>query len=137
MLSFWRNRINLDDITEFEFVYTTGNMKYARVKYEIKYDNGIYTAIIKPNGVADENAIKGIADARFIKELRDILVANGVSKWNGFKKSNKIACDGRSFYLHLKNGQGQDVTASGYMKWPKNYNEVKKRIDELFGSLAD
>ena len=28
-----------------------------------------------------------------------------------------------------------DIHASGYMKWPKNYREVKAELDSILGSL--
>lgn len=127
----------LKDITDFDFKYSTGNMMYAYVFYKIVMENGVYKAIIKPNQIADENAFEIEIDSGFVAELERFLLLNGVEKWNGFKKSDNRVLDGKDFKMYMRNKQGRHFDAWGYMKWPENYDNVKKGLDNLFGSLIN
>ena len=55
-----------------------------------------------------------------------------ISSWNGFSKSDHNVLDGNSFSLYLRMKDDNTVEASGYMRWPKNYEEVKGELISLF-----
>ncbi len=124
-----------EDLSEFKFEYTTGNMSYAEVCFKLMLEDGAYKASYKKSGVPDEKAEVFTVDSDFAVRLGALLNSYGVEKWDGFKKSDKRVLDGRSFHIYIRNLKGQRIGASGYMKWPKNYNEVKKALTELFDSI--
>ena len=51
------------------------------------------------------------------------------------KKYDKDVLDGSSFNLYVKTDNDLSVEASGYMKWPKNYREVRGELESFFKSL--
>ena len=69
-----------------------------------------------------------------VNDIEDILNKYKVGKWNNFKKSDKRVLDGNSFDLCIK-ANNVHIDASGYMKWPKNYNKVKNSLNSKFKSL--
>ncbi len=124
-----------DNINHIHFSYSTGNMMYANVSYDIDLKKEGYVATIKPNGVSDEAAKKVNIDKKTMEELVDKLNKYNITSWNGFKKSDKNVLDGNSFSLSIETKNGEWVEASGYMMWPKNYSEVKGVFDSMIGDL--
>ena len=54
---------------------------------------------------------------------------------NGFNKSDRYVLDGNSFSLSISMNNDEYVSASGYMKWPKNYKEVKEELITFFSTI--
>ena len=125
------------DLKSFRFSYSTGNMMNASVSYELRFSDGVYTAIVKPDGVSEEEASVYTVDDHFVRELEAFLQENHVERWNNFHKTNKHVLDGDGFSLSYWTKDGRDVSASGYMKWPKNYSAVKSGIESIFGALSE
>ena len=69
--------------------------------------------------------------------MQEIFNKYEVYKWNWFNKNNKDVLDGDSFSFNLSTIDNGDITAHGYMSWPKNYSEVKSELDNLFESLLN
>lgn len=132
-----RKRIELtkDNINHIHFSYSTGNMMYANVSYDIDLEKDGYIATIKPNGVSDEAAKKVNLDEKTMEDLVDKLNKYNITTWNVFKKSDKNVLDGNSFSLSIKTKNDEWIEASGYMMWPKNYSEVKGVFDSMIGDL--
>ena len=126
---------SINNITRLYFHYTNGYAMYADVEYELVIENNVYTATIKQDGVSKEDADSFIVDKFFVQELNKLLTTYHIEKWYNYKKSNKNVLDGDSFELYLTNEKGEHLSASGYEKWPKNYNEIKEGLDTLFMSL--
>ena len=124
-----------DNINHIHFSYSTGNMMYANVSYDIDLEKEGYVATIKPNGVSDEAAKKVNIDKKTIEKLVNELNKYNITSWNGFKKSDKNVLDGNSFSLSIETKNGEWIEASGYMMWPKNYSEVKGVFDSMIGDL--
>ncbi len=129
------SKYNFSDLEYFSFRYNTGNMMYADVCYTLKLEDNVYTATVKPEGVASENADQFVVDEAFVQKLIDLLTTNNVQKWNGFSKADKHVQDGYHFDLYVKNKANDSISASGYMKWPQNYAEVKKGLNDIFMNL--
>ena len=129
-----KNNNKITDIEYFNFHYTTGYHMNAYVIYNLEHKNNKYIASIKPNEIPDENAIKKEVDKSFVNNLKKILIKYQVETWNGFKKYDKNVLDGNSFSLNVRM-QNSEIESSGYMKWPKNYTEVKQELDKLFSKI--
>ena len=132
----FRKKVVISEVKSFRFSYSTGNMINAYVIYEFKCDNGKCVASIKPSGIPDEEKTKVKVDEKFVNKLTDILKKYDVASWNGFNKSNKYVLDGNSFSISIYMENGDDISASGYMMWPKHYREVVSEFDTLFSSIT-
>lgn len=91
-----------------------------------------YIAIIKPYGISEEDELKVIVDKDIMDNIEGILRKYHVEEWNGFNKVNKNVLDGDDFSLSVKMVNDEEIYASGYMSWPKNYRNVIDGIDEIF-----
>ena len=125
----------IKDIKLFHYGTTDGMAMYDGVRYEIDYEDDKFVATIQKNGQSDEEAKRVEISKEKVKELEDILNKYEVSKWDGFKKSDKNVLDGHSFSLYIRLFDDTSIDASGYMKWPKNYSEVRGSLESYFESL--
>lgn len=132
-----RKKIELtkDNIKHIHFSYSTGNMMYANVQYDIDLEKDGYVATIKPDRVAEEAAKKVKLDKKTMEKLVNELNKYNITSWNGFKKSDKNVLDGDSFSLSIQTKDDNWIEASGYMSWPKNYSEVKGVFDSVIGNF--
>jgi len=110
-------------------------MMNAEVFFKLTLEDGAYKASYKKSGVPVEKAEVHTVDSDFAVRLGALLKSFSVEKWDGFKKSDKHVLDGYSFHAYIRNLKGQRISALGYMKWPKNYNEVKSALTELYTKL--
>lgn len=125
------------DIKSFHFSYQVGNYMNGSVSYELKLqEDGSYLATVKPNQVAPEQADTYVVDKAFADELAAFLREHKVQRWNGFQKSNKHVLDGNGFSFSLWTTEGKNFSASGYMRWPRGYDEVKAGIEAIFAKLG-
>jgi len=126
----------ITEISSFRFSYQVGNYMNGSVAYELKKEkDGSYTARIKPNQVADEDAHVYTVGKDFADELAAFLREKKVSRWNGFQKSDKNVMDGNGFSFSLWTTEDKRIAASGYMRWPRGYDEVKAGIEAIFARL--
>ncbi|MBQ5952475.1 MAG: hypothetical protein IJL47_00295 [Lachnospiraceae bacterium] len=123
-------------IKSFRFSYQVGNYMNGSVAYELKQEeDGSYTATVKPNQVAEEDAKKYKAGKDFADELAAFLRDKKVNRWNGFQKSDRHVLDGNGFSFSLWTTEDKNISASGYMRWPRGYDEVKAGIEAIFAKL--
>ena len=127
-----KKEVVISDIKHMRFHYTRGYAMNADVSYEINCENGKCIAIYKPYGVANDDAMTKSVDSKFLKEIETIFKKYEVSKWNGFNGNNKYVLDGDSFSLYVVMNNDSRIEASGYMKWPKNYGDVRNELDFIF-----
>lgn len=123
------------EITSMHFGYSTSTMMNAYVSYDIKYDSGKYVAKIKPNLVAEEDARTVFISNDDVLNIEDIFKKYEVNNWDGFDKVDKDVLDGNSFSFFVKFSNGDSISSSGYMRYPKNYGYVKNKLDEIFMNL--
>ena len=114
------------------FTYTSGYMMNAYTRYELEKREDGYYAKIKPNGIPEEETQEVKVSDSDIEKIIQALNDNKVIKWNNFRESDKYVLDGDSFSFSLTTEEGIDISASGYMRWPKNYGEVKSTLVEIF-----
>ena len=122
----------IGEIEYFHFRYSNGSMANGSVSYAMELKGDGYTASIQPLYEPEEAKRFFAVDESFARELEQLLVQYKVGKWNGFNKFNKMVMDGDNFSLSVMMTDGTTLDASGYMKWPKNYPEVRDGIEELF-----
>ena len=72
----------------------------------------------------------------FPDELAAFLREKKVKRWNGFQKSDKHVLDGNGFSFSLWTTEGKNISASGYRRWPRGYDEVKAGVEEIFAKLG-
>ena len=120
-------------IQSFNYFYTSGYAMNADIRYKFLYDAKDNKYLITKKGLyKDEDNSKTIeVDKEFYDKLESIIKKYNVNSWDGFSGSNKDVLDGDSFSLYIQYNIGS-VSASGYMKWPKNYREFKSEIMELY-----
>ncbi len=129
-------RVKIMKINSFKFSYSVGYAMYANEEYTLKNEEGKYIATVKKRGIPEENATIIEVDESFEQRLEELLKEYNVSLWDGFNKADKHVLDGNTFDLSIRMEEDNHISASGYMKWPKNYKEFKKTVVELFDGLV-
>ena len=130
-----KKKIDISDLKVFRFSYSTGYAINSNVRYYVDIEDGKYIATIKPNEIPDDDEFKIEISDKEINKIKEILLKNKVSKWNGFDKVDRFVLDGNSFSLYIRFTNDKTIEASGYMKWPNNYYEVRNSFDKLFMEL--
>lgn len=127
----------IDTIEYMRFSYSSGWDAYSYTRYEIEKIDEDYYLDIKPSGVPEEEIQTIRLDKETINKIIDIFNKYNVSKWNRFNKYDKDVLDGDSFSFDLKTEDNNYISASGYMKWPNNYKEVRKELYDLLNPLYE
>jgi len=126
-----KEKIEIGKFKYFEFGYSNGYAMNSNILYRVDCDDKCI-AKIKPNGVSDEDAIEVEINSDEISKLIKILKKYKIESWNGFKKSDRNVMDGDSFHLYMRMNNNDYISASGYMRWPKNYSNVRGELDSFF-----
>ena len=124
-----------DNIKLIRFSYSTGTMIYSNVKYAVDEKEGKYIATIKPNEIPDDDAKEIEIDENILNKIVEILNKYDVSSWDNFHENDTNVLDGDSFSLYLKMKDKEEINASGYMRYPKNYANVRGELDSIFNDL--
>ncbi len=132
-----RKKVNVTSVKTLSFSYSTGTAMNANVSYELTCEADKCIAKIKPEGTPEEEAIKVETTLEIKEKIETILKEYQVEKWNGFDKSDPYVLDGNSFYLNVTMENADTISASGYMKWPKNYGEFKTNLDLVFSEILN
>ena len=117
----------VENLKYLEYHYTTGNALNSDVLYKIECHNKCILTIKKEN-ISLAESLKVELTNKELKDIESILNKYKVSKWNNYNKSNKHVLDGNSFNLYIKYSN-KNISARGYMKYPRNYHKFKKEID--------
>lgn len=134
LTSLWgcAKKVEIGEINSFSYSYSCGNTVYANVQYSLRLEDGTYIAAVKPAHEPPEAVRTYLVSESFVQELRQLLIDNEVGKWNGFDKRSRTVMDGDGFDLFIYMEDDTCLSASGYMKWPKNYSAVRDGLDRLF-----
>lgn len=124
-----------DNIKLIHFSYSTGTMIYSNVRYAVDEKEGKYIAAIKPNEIPDDDEKEIEIDENILNKIVEILNKYDVSSWNDFHENDTNVLDGDSFSFYLRTNDKETINASGYMRYPKNYLNVKKELDSIFNDL--
>ena len=130
---FLKKEKNITNINKVYFTYSTGNYMNASVSYELICKDKCMLSF-KDDGVSYEDAREYVVDKKILKEIEIILKQYHVARWDNFHKYDKNVLDGNSFSFRVCFENNQEIEANGYMKWPKNYQEVKKELNEIFSN---
>ena len=130
-----KKNLNIKDIKSLYFSYTEGYSYEANYVYDLKCSDDCKITI-KNKGETIDDAKTYILVQSKMSEIENILNKYHVGIWDGFSKSNKHVLDGNSFEFYLKMKNGKGVSASGYMKWPKDYDRVKKELISVFNDFS-
>ena len=115
----------------FSFNYGGYNSGYK--KYSITVTGSdVYYRATGANGV-DLDVIKKI-DSSYIEKIQKIINKYHVSEWDGFDERDDSVLDGNSFSLNIEYAS-KVITASGYMKYPKNFDKVKEELSKVFAEI--
>ena len=124
--------IKIKNLKSMNFFYTSGYAFNADFRYEYENKNGKHFLSYKPYGKSEEEKTTIEVDDSILLELESILNKYDIYKWNDFNKSNNDVLDGDSFSLSIYYDNNNNISAHGYMSWPKNYREFKNDIISLF-----
>ena len=136
ILCFHPKAKSISSIKKLRFHYTVGYAMNAYVTYELICDDDCFLSY-KLNGVSEEDTKKVPFPKKDISKIVDVLNKYNVSSWDGFDKNNKNVLDGDSFSFSLDMGNNEEIYASGYMMWPKNYREVKTELEAIFNTVIN
>lgn len=130
-------KTKISKIKSLSFSYSQGYSAYAYNRYSLEYKENKYIATVKPYGIPDDDFVEVNVDENFVQKIEDILSKYNVGSWDGFHKSDKYVLDGDSFSLSVHFIDDTSISASGYMRWPENYGNVRNELDSLFIGLYD
>lgn len=134
MLNLKLKKVEIKKVKSFSFGYSVSMMINGNVSYNYKCGERCLVSV-KPNEVNMEDPVVVEVDEEFGKKLEELLKKYEVNKWNGFDKSDLNVLDGNSFHLSVTMEDDQYISASGYMKYPKNYREFSSELSSLFEPL--
>lgn len=118
--------------TSFNYAYGSYNGGYW--DYSVYTENeSTYFLASGSNGV-DLN-INVQVDKSVLVDLTKIVMDYKVWKWDGFRKQDDNVIDGYSFYLKVV-FENDTISAYGYMKEPKNYEQVHEVLESYFEELV-
>lgn len=123
------------DVQSFSFSLGGGMMRYYGYDYAAVINDAVVTVTIRPMNVPEEESVTIETDSSFMTKIKEIIAKYDVNQWNEFAGNNKNALDGDSFGLRVEMSNGETISAHGYVKWPKNYTDVKIAFEELFNGL--
>ena len=132
---FLKKDIYIKDIKYLHYTGTTGTAINAGYDYTIELINKKYIATIRLNGKSNDEIKKVEIKKDVINNIENILNKYNVYKWNNFHKYDKNVLDGNSFSFNVNYQDNKSISASGYMKWPDNYGDVRNELESIFVSL--
>lgn len=121
------------DIASFSF-HSGSYWGYA--EYDIENSDGRVTFRATGFNGNDMNVEKTIS-GEYLDRISDIIKKYDVASWDGFDESDDGILDGHGFTLKIKYTSGATLEAHGYMKYPRNYDEVDEELSEIFDELTD
>ncbi|MDR1565046.1 MAG: hypothetical protein LBS74_08830 [Oscillospiraceae bacterium] len=121
------------EITAFSYHFGSG--EGVSWKYDIEPISGVQTLTVT-NFSGVEVAAERPVTAAQLTALNKIITDNQIYKWNKFNKSERNIMDGNSFSLSVTYANGKSIIASGYMKYPKNYDAGHAALAAYLADLA-
>ena len=134
-LTVFNPKKEINDIKYFSYGTTDGMAMYDGIHYSIEYKDDKYIATIQKREQSEEDAKVVEISKDKVKKLENILNEYNVGSWDGFQKYDKDVLDGHSFSLSIRTFDDTSISASGYMRWPKNYREVRSKLENFFEKL--
>ena len=126
------NKAYEGNITEFEYNY--GSFFGGYYEYHLVLDGDVVHVTAEGMNGVDLHIDKDI-DASILEELSLVINTNKLERWDGFSKEDPHVLDGYSFDLLVKYDDGRTLEASGYEKYPENYDKVHEEIVEILQAI--
>ena len=134
MMVLLKPKKEINSIKSLEYRESDGRSMYGALEYTYHCGKDC-TLTTKPKGVKDEDALKVEVTKEEQEELLELVKKYKVASWDGFKGSDKYVLDGSSFTLSIKTKDDVTIYASGYMKYPRNFHNFMKELEELFARI--
>ena len=122
------------NITSFTYNYGSYNPGFYECRITTN-ENKPRIEILGFNGL-DINVKKDITK-KDITKLQKIINENKIYKWNGFEERNDKILDGNGFKLIVEYDDGKTINATGYMKYPKDYDKGHKALIEFLDKYIE
>jgi hypothetical protein len=122
------------DIVSFSF--HSGSYFGGYGEYEIKNEGGELKFSARGYNGKDVNVDKTIS-GEYLDRIDAVLKKYDVASWDGFNESDDDVMDGHSFSLDVEYDTGATIHAYGYMKYPRNYNQVSDELYEIIEEILD
>ena len=107
-------------------------MVNSYTRYSLIMEDGKYIVEIKPYGVDEDDKLEIEVEKPIIEKISNVLKKYEVNKWDGFNKSDQGVLDGDSFSFSLTLNNDKTIHASGYMRWPDHFRDVRDAISPIF-----
>ena len=127
-----KNNRKIDSIKELYYSTSGGSYINSNTIYEIKCNNDGCVLKSKLPNYNQDDLIEVNISKKDMDEIVNIVNKYEVMDWDGFNKSDKGVMDGSSFSFSIKSGEGKNMSAYGYMIYPKNYRIVINRLKSIF-----
>ena len=121
-----------DEIVSFHYSYGSYNGGYY--DYDITTQEDKVRFVAKGTNGVDLDEDKEI-DKSVLTELSEVVIKNKINDWDGFNESDKDVQDGYSFTLVIEYESGKTVNASGYHKYPDNYNGAHEKLAKFLKEI--
>ena len=132
ILIYSKGEVDKPNLTVFSFHYGSYNAGYYNYDITKIGESYLYVAIGQ-NGV--ELDIEKEISSKDILKLEEIISNHNIKSWDKFDENDKTTLDGNSFSLQIIYKDNKQINASGYMKYPSNYNEVHNELLKFFSGL--
>lgn len=83
------------------------------------------------NYIYEEYNFSKTMPTSFMDSLEAICRQYKVYRWDGFRKHNRLVCDGTGFSLNIRYANGKTVEAHGMNRFPKNYSSFRDDLYQL------
>ena len=117
------------------FSYHYGSFFEGYYGYDIEYTDGKIMFTAKGRNGVDLDINKDIDKAK-LDELAKLINEEKIYKWNDFSESDDNVMDGYGFGLKVEYEDGGYIEASGYGKYPDDYDKHHKALVTFLESLC-
>ena len=116
------------------FSYSYGNKDMGFNSYYISDDGSKVNYSLTSTSNSVRNINKEI-DKEYIKRITNIIDKYDVLDWDGFNKHKEEESNKIVFSIELGYDNGDNYSASGYMKYPDNFDKVHSEFIKIFNEL--
>jgi len=111
--------------------YHSGYYFYSLIRQE----DGIHFFAEGKNGI--ELDIDTILSPVVLEELKSLLLNSTLAQWNGYNARDNGILDGFHFSLTITFDDGSALTAYGYAKYPKDFEENSSILQDFFSNIVN
>lgn len=115
------------------FFYSYGSYSGERI-YEIEVTDDKAIIMAKGYNGVDLNLNKEISTS-YLEKIQKVVDKYDINSWDGFKKTDYDILDGDGFSIIIKYENGKEISATGYMKYPKNYKKASSELRKILEGI--